>query len=225
MRRPIKRFVGRTWKPFVTWYLRKPRVFRYRDISVTVKPGIFHPGFFFSTKLLLAFLEELPLTGMKFLEMGCGSGLVSIVAAKKGAVVTTVDISPDAIACTKQNAEANHVKITVLQSDLFASIPPQRFNIIAVNPPYYKKQPLTDAAHAWYCGENLDYFHGFFRQAKNFVHGTTRIIMVLSDECDLGGIRAIAANAGWLWETTVEKRTAWETGYIVTIRPANPELQ
>jgi release factor glutamine methyltransferase len=66
MRRLIKRIVGSTWKPFVTWYLRKPRVFRYRDISVTVQPGVFHPGFFFSTKLLLGFLEELiPGNGMR----------------------------------------------------------------------------------------------------------------------------------------------------------------
>jgi hypothetical protein len=57
------------------------------------------------------------------------------------------------------------------------------------------------------------------------VHGSSRIVMVLSDECDIDGIRAVAANAGWLWETAVEKRTAWETGYIINIRPANPELQ
>lgn len=214
MRRIIKGIVNRTWKPFVEGYLRKTRVYNFRNISVTIPSGVFHPGFFFSTTLLISFLEKVELKGKRFLEIGCGSGLVSIFAAKQNALVTTCDISPLSVRCTLENAENNNVKIAVFQSDLFAEIPRQTFDIIAVNPPYYKKDPLSLAESAWYCGANLEYFQTFFSQAKNFLVSSSFIYMVLSDECDLDGIQAIAKRNSLACELTLEKRTAWEKGYI-----------
>jgi release factor glutamine methyltransferase len=225
MRRIIKGIVNRTWKPYVEWYLRAPRDFNYKNYSVEIIPGVFHPGFFFSTKLFISFLEKENLSGKNFLEMGCGSGLVSIVVAGQNAKVTAADIFPLAVACTEKNAQKNHAAITVFQSDLFESIPSQQFDIIAVNPPYYKKTPASPDQFAWYCGENLEYFTRFFLQAKRFVHDSSRIFMVLSDECDLMGIRAIAEKNGWIWEVAQTKRTAWETGCIFNIRPAKDEMK
>jgi release factor glutamine methyltransferase len=230
MRRIIKSIIGRTWKPYVEWYLRAPRNFNYKTISVEIIPGVFHPGFFFSTKLLIAFLEKQNLAETKFLEMGCGSGIVSIVAAKQQAKVTALDIFPDAISCTKKNAEKNHVEISVVESDLFipkisGTFPSQQFDIIAVNPPYYKKTPASPDQFAWYCGENLEYFQRFFQQARNFVNASSRIFMVLSDECDIAGIKSIAEKNGWIWEIALRKKTAWEIGYIFEIRLAKDEMK
>jgi len=225
MRRIIKSIVNRTWKPYVEWYLRAPRNFKYKNSSVEIIPGVFHPGFFFSTKLLISFLEKQDLNNKNFLEMGCGSGLVSIVAAKQNAKVTTADISSDAISCTKKNAEKNQVTISVIESDLFKSIPQQQFDIIAVNPPYYKKTPSSPDQFAWYCGENLEYFTAFFQQAKLFVNASSRIIMVLSDECDIAGISSLAEKNGWVWEKALQKKTAWEMGYIFNIRLAKDEMK
>lgn len=81
----------------------------------------------------------MPLKGKKFLELGCGSGLISIAAAKKGARVTASDINPVAVEFLVKNSEENKVEIEVIESDLFNDIPKQPFDIIAINPPYYKK--------------------------------------------------------------------------------------
>ncbi|HET6991103.1 MAG TPA: hypothetical protein VFJ43_07255, partial [Bacteroidia bacterium] len=62
MRRIIKGILNRTWKPFVKWYLNRTRVYHYKNISITVEPGVFHPGFFFSTKLLISFLGKIDLS-------------------------------------------------------------------------------------------------------------------------------------------------------------------
>lgn len=224
MRRIIKGIVNRTWKPFVEWYLRHPRNYRYEAISIRVEPGVFHPGFFFSTKLLIYFLKSIDLKGTRFLEMGSGSGLVSIFAAKRNAHVTAAEISPVSLACTKENAKRNHAEITVVESDLFRFIPAQQFDFIIVNPPYFKKSPATMGQHAWYCGENLEYFEQFFQQASSFVHMNSIIIMVLSDECDFNGIQVIAGTFHWKMELAMEKRTAWEKGYIFNIRPMKHEM-
>jgi release factor glutamine methyltransferase len=217
MRKMIKGIVNRTWKPIVERYLRKTRVYNFKNISVTIPPGVFHPGFFFSTKLLISFLEKQDLKNKIFLEMGSGSGLVSIFVAKQNAIVTACDISPLSVTCTRENAEKNKVRIPVFQSDLFREIPTQQFDIIAVNPPYYKKHPVSSAENAWYCGENLEYFHGFFQQVKAFMKPASVIFMVLSDECDLGGIQAIAAKNGLHAEQVLRERTLWENGFIFRI--------
>lgn len=218
MRKLIKGIINRTWKPLVERYLQKSRVYNFKDISIVIHPGVFHPGLFFSTKLLISFLEKQDLRGKNFLEMGCGSGLVSIFAAKQNAIVTASDISPLAIACTKENAKSNNVMLSIFHSDLFAKIPRQLFHIIAVNPPYYKKNPVSIAENAWYCGENLEYFHNFFREVKNFMDSSSVIFMVLSDECDLRGIQSIANENNLSFEIAIEKRTAWEKGFILSFR-------
>ena len=71
----------------------KPRTYRYKAIHVIVEPGVFYPRFVFSTKLLLEFLDERVLSGKKFLELGAGCGIISPLAAHKGATVTASDIN------------------------------------------------------------------------------------------------------------------------------------
>jgi methylase of polypeptide subunit release factors len=65
--------------------------------------------------------------------------LISIYAAQKGAIVTATDINPVAIEYLRENTRANHVHIDILRSDLFDEIPVRVFDIVAINPPYYKK--------------------------------------------------------------------------------------
>ena len=107
MRKILKRIVSPILVPFVRWYLRKERKFVYDGITTCIFPGVFHPGFFHSTKFILSYLTDKDLAGKSFLELGCGSGLVSIVAAKAGGNVTSSDLSLRALENTKHNANLN----------------------------------------------------------------------------------------------------------------------
>ena len=140
MRKTLKHIIAHTYKPILARYLAKKRVYRYKDIVLEIPPGIFHPGFFFSTQLLLQCIASFTLQGIKILELGAGSGLISIFAAKKGAKVTATDINPVAVEFLKKNCEKNRVEFEIIQSDLFSDIPGQQFHIIAINPPFYKKK-------------------------------------------------------------------------------------
>lgn len=75
----------------------------------------------------------------KFLEVGTGSGLSAIVAARKKQVesVTAVDSSASALKTAAKNSAANGVsaKIVFRKSDLFSAVK-QKFDCIAFNPPY-----------------------------------------------------------------------------------------
>jgi release factor glutamine methyltransferase len=88
----------------------------------------------------------------KTLDMGCGSGIQGITAAKKGCEVTFADISEDALSCAQENCEANGIKGTFILTDLFAKLP-GKFDTIIFNPPYVptaalkrlkKNDPTTD---------------------------------------------------------------------------------
>lgn len=77
----------------------------------------------------------------KFLDLGTGTGIQGIIAAKVGCEVTFADINPNAVECAKLNAKANGVKGRFLVSDLFSSIK-GKFNVIAMDPPYMVSRPL-----------------------------------------------------------------------------------
>lgn len=65
-------------------------------------------------------LVERDLTGLRVLELGCGLGLPSLLAARLGAEVTASDWAPDALALLAGNAERNTVELDLLRLDWFA---------------------------------------------------------------------------------------------------------
>src|SRR5687767_8111395 len=100
-------------KPLSAWYLSKVRTYRFQDITVKVHPGVFHPGLFFSTKIILKYLKNLNLQGQRILELGAGTGLISIYCFKKNAAqITASDISISAVSNIRENAVLNKAIIT-----------------------------------------------------------------------------------------------------------------
>ena len=81
----------------------------------------------------------------RVLDMGCGSGVLglSLAAARPGWRVTLADVSPDALALTRENAAKIGLEnVDFAQSDLFSAIEGD-FDLIAANLPYV---PETDRA-------------------------------------------------------------------------------
>jgi release factor glutamine methyltransferase len=218
MKKLIKYIVGRTYRPLLVRYLSKERDYRYRDIRLAVPPQVFHPGFFFSTRLLLNVLKNEALQGKTLLEPGAGSGLLSIAAAKQGASVTATDINRTAVDYLQLNALRNHVQLRIIHSDLFESIPTQPFDYIFINPPYYKKRPVTELDHAWYCGEEGEYFSRLFEGIGSYMHPSSKAWMVLCDGCDMNMIGGLAAKNGVEMKRVLEKKNLVETNFIFRLQ-------
>lgn len=78
--------------------------------------------------------------GRRVLDLGAGSGIVAIAAARCGAAeVTAVDIDPNAIAAIGLNAEANGVTIATMHADPLAGEPPQ-VDVILAGDVFYSKE-------------------------------------------------------------------------------------
>jgi release factor glutamine methyltransferase len=114
MRNAIKHLTEKTYKPLLVKYLSTTKSYQYKGIKLIIPPEVFHPGFFFSTKLLLRYINQFFLQQKTFLELGAGSGLIAIYAAKKNAIVTATDINPVAIEYLKKNSDVNNVSITII---------------------------------------------------------------------------------------------------------------
>ena len=218
--RIIKKIAQLFIQPVIRKRIHRTSIYTWKDITLHLPPGIFHPAYFFSTKFLLQHLMKKDVSGRSFLELGAGNGLISISAAKRGALVSSSDISVKVIELLKENARSNKVELKVIHSDLFDNIDPQQFSIIAINPPYYPKTPRNEFEQAWYCGENFEYFEKLFLQLPKYHDVKSEVLMVLSEECDLSRIKNIAATNNYDLILKEKKRIYWEMNYIFEIRRA-----
>ena len=213
----VKYFIGNTYKPLLVKYLSKNRQYTSHGLTLEIAPQVFHPGFFFSTKLLLKFINKLPLRGKTLLELGAGSGLIAMHTARQGAQSTASDINPIAIEYLAKNKQRNEAAIRIIHSDLFDNIPLEAFDIIAINPPYYKKDPHAPEEYAWFCGKKGEYFERLFNELGNYMHETSDVLMVLCDGCDLDMIGGMAAGKGFRLRCLHERRTLLEKNFIFSI--------
>ncbi len=217
MSRVIKYIVSKTYQPFLKRYLSKTRTYTYRGFVLQIPPEVFHPGFFTSTRLLLRYLNGERLEGKSLLELGAGSGLISISAAHAGAQVTATDINKKAVDYLFHNAEANNISLSIIHSDLFDTMEFRRFDYIIINPPYYKKNPVSEKDYAWYCGENGEYFQRLFDGLGNVMQKKSVVLMSLCDGCDLDMICQIATEKGFNMHRVYMSKTMIEKNFIFKI--------
>ena len=85
---------------------------QHRQIHLTIPPTVYPPRE--DTDLLARVIHELPNpSGKRLLEIGCGSGALSLFAAQLGFSVTACDINPYAVASSRNAARENDIKIEV----------------------------------------------------------------------------------------------------------------
>lgn len=85
-------------------------------INVIMDPGLaFGTGYHATTRLCIDWLTQQDLTGKTVIDYGCGSGILGITALLLGAKqVYAVDIDPQAILATQQNADRNQVGDSIM---------------------------------------------------------------------------------------------------------------
>ncbi len=204
-------------QPFIKLRLKKEELFYYKTLKLKIYPTVFHPAFFFSSLVFAEFLEKQDLKGMKVCEVGAGSGLLSFIAFSKGAATTALDINPTAVKGIQENLANNFRDIQnfhLYLSDLFDQIPLQTFDMLLINPPYFFKNPNTEASFAWYCGENGEYFTKLFSSLSSYTNPKSQVFMILADNCDINNIKHLAGRQNYVLELVFEKKIKWEKNTI-----------
>lgn len=103
-------------------------------IVIEIDPKMaFGTGTHETTSMCMEYVEDDDFTGKNILDMGCGSGILSILAKKLNASqVDACDIDEIAISSTNENSVINNVELNAFVSDLFSNVK-NKYDVIFAN--------------------------------------------------------------------------------------------
>lgn len=118
----------------------------FYGLTLKVGPGVLIPRPE-TAELVDLIVKENEKDDLRVLDLCTGSGAIALALARNlpFSRVTALDISPEAIATTKENADSLKVKLNIIQEDVFTPVFPSRsFDIIVSNPPYVDESEKED---------------------------------------------------------------------------------
>jgi release factor glutamine methyltransferase len=179
----------------------------FRRIVLRIRPGVFVPRP--ETEVLVqAALDELvSVTAPVVVDVATGSGAVVLAIAdeRPDATVFATDLSPEAVALARENAEALGAKVTVFEGDLLDGLPRGLFgrvDAVVCNPPYVAEETrgslpadvLAEPPLAVFGG--IEIYERLFSQAAGWlVHGGLVAVEIEESAAEL--VSEAAAHAGF----------------------------
>jgi release factor glutamine methyltransferase len=147
---------------------RSTRSVRAAGFRLAIYPSVFHPKLFLTSEFFARFLATVDLEDKHVADVGTGTGILALAAARAGAKVVALDINPMAVDAAADNARANGLgdRVTALRSDLMSALAPgSQFDVIISNPPFFSGEPRDIADRAWVAGPGYRDILSLFEQA------------------------------------------------------------
>ncbi|MGW6143422.1 HemK2/MTQ2 family protein methyltransferase [Streptomyces sp. NPDC055144] len=204
----------------------RPRIrpaFEAKGPRLVTPPGVYAPQY--DTNLLTRALQSEPISGQTdMLDLGTGSGVLAVIAARMGARVTAVDISWRAVWTARLNASLNRVSITVRHGDLSMACNANAFDLVVSNPPYVPapaaQLPVRGVTRAWDGGmDGRSLVNRVCDSAQRALRPGGRLLMVHSEICgsaesigrltDLGMRAAVIDKAQVPFGPVLQECRAW----------------
>lgn len=212
----------------MAWRFRLLQQHRHRHLSLEridgvallVLPEVFNPSLFGTSEALCKYLSHAPLKrGIKVLDVGTGSGAAAIFAARKGARVLGVDISPEAVRCARINVLLNRLenRVEIMQGDLFTPIRGELFELVLFNPPFFGGAPRASWEFAWRSEDILD---RSAQELKDVFSPSGRALMIVSG--DVRGVEQILDRHGVGHELVWQQNLVSERLMIHELKVAQP---
>ncbi|KAG0227751.1 hypothetical protein BGW41_003695 [Actinomortierella wolfii] len=113
-------------------------------LTIHVHPNVYSPKYFPESTWYARHLQSI-VQGKDFLEVGVGTGIISLYVAQTGSKVYGVDINPDAVEISRKNFECNGLEADLRVSDLFDSLDENlRVDYIFWNHPWQYYSHVTE---------------------------------------------------------------------------------
>jgi release factor glutamine methyltransferase len=196
MRRACRRLVHLIYRPYALWRISKPGRVSLAGMRLHTDPQVFHPVCFHSGRMLVSYLRTRQLAGRRFLDMGTGSGLVGIWAARAGADLTACDVNVRAVELARENARVNGVAGEILESNLFSALTGRRFDFICFNLPFYPRAPQSPLEAAFFAGPDFQVVRQFAKECPAFLAPGGSVVVIFSEDSGRDQIVAMFTDAG-----------------------------
>lgn len=163
----------------------------YLGIHLHVPAGVFPPAPM-SQLLGRAVVAEVD-DGDRVLDMGTGSGVNAILAARNGAQVVAVDVNPAAVIAAALNAESCGVgsRVDVRAADLFDGVD-GIFDVVVFDPPFRWFAP-TDMLERAITDDGYSTLARFFDEVSGYLAPNGRLLMFFGTTGDIDYFHELAA--------------------------------
>ncbi len=192
----------------------KTQTSKAAGFKLTVPPTVFHPGYFISSEAFAKFVDTLDLSGLTAVDVGTGSGIIALAAARAGAkTVIATDINPNAAMAASENGRANGLgdKVRGLCCNLLEAIEPKPvFDVIMSSPPKHAGEAKDLADVGWHAGSGNRNILNLFEQARVRLKPGGRIYLMLSSDSDLDMYGKAIAKAGFKARLAFEQSIMFE---------------
>lgn len=152
-------------RPFLRRRLGRIALETLDGVPLIVLPEVFNPVLFRTGTVLARAVASSPWAqprteGARALDLGTGSGVGAVFAARRGYRVTAVDLNPEAVRCARLNALLNGLedRIEAREGDLFAPVAGATFDLVLFNPPFFRGTPRSRLDLAWRGTDVLERF-------------------------------------------------------------------
>ncbi len=127
------------------------RLENVRGMRLLVLPSVSNPKLLRTGAFFGQCLEASMTADRDVLDIGTGSGVCALFAARHAQRVVAVDINRVAVRCAAINAAINHLdhRIDIRHGDLFAPVAGERFDLVLFNPPFLRGEPRDERDAAW----------------------------------------------------------------------------
>jgi release factor glutamine methyltransferase len=197
-------------------------VSRAAGFRLTVPPTVFHPRVFITSEFFARFLGALDLRGKRVAEVGTGSGILALAAARAGAdLVVAVDINPNAARAAADNAKANGLgtRVATVCSNLLSAVAPRPlFDVILSSPPSFPGEPRDLADRAWHAGPAYRDIALLFDQARERLAPGGCLYVLLSSDSDLNVLGDLITRAGFGAKLVAERSILVESFILYELR-------
>ncbi len=196
----------------------KTRNTQAAGFRLIVYPTVFHPRFFISSECFAKFIDGLELKGKSVADVGSGSGILALAAARAGAAsVIALDINPNAVKAATENAQANGFsdRVTAVCSDLLSALAPEpTFDVILSSPPKHEGEPRDLADAGWHAGKGYRHIAALFDQSRERLKPGGRMYLMVSSDTDLDLFGQLIARAGFQ-ATLAHKRSILIESFLI----------
>lgn len=197
---------------------RRTTAARAAGFRFILPPTVFHPRYFLTSEFFAAYLDRLDLSGLRVADVGTGSGILALAAARAGAAeVVALDINPNAAWAAGENARRNGLgdRVTGVCSNLLTALAPRQiFDVILSSPPSFAGEPRDLADRAWHSGpDNCDIVDLFDQASARLAPGGCMYVLFSSDS-DLPLMAALIQRAG-LTARMVSQRSIFIESFVL----------